>query len=159
MKPGAQIVESPEPWSTVFGGRTLDKELTFYYHVRKGDRMAGRVRICDAKRKLVAFTYRRQVEKDTGAGLAGAKQRAKRIVACVNGCYGISNKTLRSPDWLLEFATDLMRMACNFGDLHLQTMPERIARNMQEIYAEWMKQPPLPDEENDDERLDTEAVR
>jgi hypothetical protein len=158
MKPGAQIVESPVPWSIFATGRPKDQEMKFYHHVRKGDRMAGRVRISDARRKLVAFTYRRQVEKDTGAGLVGAKQRAKRIVACVNGCYGIPNKTLKRPDWLLEFATDLMRMACDFGDLKLQTLPERIARNMQEIYAEWMKQPPLPDEEDDDERLDPEVL-
>ena len=152
MKPGAQIVPANEPWSTATCGHPLHQELKFYRHVRKVDRMEGRVRINDAKRKLVAFTYRRQIEKDTGAGLLGAKQRAKRICRCVNACRGISNKTLQNPDWLLEFATDLMRMACDFGDLQLQTLPERIARNMQEIYAEWLQQPPLPDEENDDDK-------
>lgn len=159
MKPGAEIVPSPEPWTISGCGHPLAQDQKFYKHVRRGDSSKGRVRISDGKRKLVAFTYRRKVEKETGAGLVGAKQRAKRIVACVNGCYGISNKTLKTPDWVLEFALDLMRSACDFGDLHLQTMPERIARNMQEIYEEWMKQPPLPDEESDDGNLDTEAVR
>ena len=61
------------------------------------------------------------------------RQRRDRIITCVNACQGIPSDLLAG-DGLLHMAIQLMRRACDFGDIHLQTLPDRIAANMTDLY-------------------------
>jgi len=115
---------APEPWR---GPSQIESH--------RNDRSRGRASFYDANRMLVGFTIIREVEKDGSKHnwSYGAKRRRDRIVACVNTCQGIPDDML-SREGILALAIQLMRRACDFGDLHLQTLPDRIAANMTDLY-------------------------
>ena len=119
------VSPSPEPWA---GPKTAA--------AKANDRSQKKASIYDANRKLVGWCIARTVEKEGPAGgkRHGAVLRRQRIVVCVNACQGIPNERLET-EGILGMAVDLMRRACNFGDVHLQTLPDRIEANMRDIFA------------------------
>jgi hypothetical protein len=113
---------APEPWkrpSKVWAQRfdTYKDRSSFY----------------DANRSLVGYVVVRESEKGDRGRRRGSRQRRDRIITCVNACQGIPSDLLAG-DGLLHMAIQLMRRACDFGDLHLQTLPDRIAANMTDLY-------------------------
>lgn len=115
-------VPAPEPWQKP---RRRDSQ--------KHDISRSRESFYDANRKLVGFVIVREAEKDDRQRRHGARMRRDRIITCVNACRGIPDEMLNR-DGLLQMAIQLMRRACDFGDLHLQTLPDRIAVNMRDLY-------------------------
>jgi len=113
---------APEPWQRPY--KTAAKRY---------DSSKARASFYDANRRLVGYTIVREAEKGDHDGRHGARQRRDRIITCVNACQGIPSELLAG-DGLLHMAIQLMRRACDFGDLHLQTLPDRIAANMTDLY-------------------------
>jgi hypothetical protein len=115
---------SPEPW------KRPSKS-----HAHRYDAEKNRSSFYDANGKLVGYVIVREAEKYGGKRTwrYGSRQRRDRIITCVNACQGIPSELLAG-DGLLHMAIQLMRRACDFGDLHLQTLPDRIAANMTDLY-------------------------
>jgi hypothetical protein len=114
------VTKSPEPWS---GKTRIDRK--------------GRISIYDAESLLVAHCVRRAGEhkaEDVDAVNRGVRQRAQRICICVNACKNIPNSLLEKHG-VIGLAIELMRRACDFGDLHLMTLPDRIESNMLDIFT------------------------
>lgn len=115
-------VPAPEPWH-----RPRKRES------QKNDRFKDRESFYDANRKLVGFVIVREAEKDDKQRRFGARTRRNRIITCVNACEGLPDEVLNR-EGILQLAIQLMRRACDFGDLHLQTLPDRIEANMRDLY-------------------------
>lgn len=121
------VVPSPEPWT---GGSPNEKQP---FRIDQ----QGRVSIYDADRMLVAHCVRRPQEHKATRAVTinrGARERAKRICVCVNACKNVPNSLLEKHG-VLGLAIELMRRACDFGDLHLMTLPDRIESNMVDIFT------------------------
>lgn len=137
------ISPSPEPWK----GPTAT-------NAKKYDKGQNRASFYDANRKLVGFVIVREAEKDgwRKKWRYGAMQRRDRIITCVNACQRIPSEFLRD-DGLLGMAIQLMRRACDFGDVHLQTLPDRIAVNMTQLYYGQILRPEKDDQDAEWKRL------
>lgn len=120
------VIPAPEPW------RRARKQAS-----REYDMANARVSFYDARHKLVGWVIVREGEKVYGQGKKGhrrgAVERTKRILTCVNACRGLPSELLEG-EGVLSLAINLMRQACRFGDLQLNTLQDRIALNMEAIY-------------------------
>ena len=115
-------VPAPEPWRKPTKTEAI-----------RNDKSRDRSSFYDANRHLVGFVIVREAEKDDKQRRYGAHVRRNRIITCVNACRGIPDELL-TREGLLQMAIHLMRRACDFGDLHLSTLPDRIAANMEDLY-------------------------